>query len=135
MQITKQADYAVRAIVYLARLEPGERAATSQIAREENIPASFLAKILAQLVTAGMLRATRGVRGGVALARPPESISLLQVVETIDGPITLNQCLADPDQCAFSPSCQVRAVWAEAQFALVQKLSMTNFKQLSLSPA
>jgi Rrf2 family protein len=135
MQITKQADYAVRAVLYLARLEPGGRAATGQIARDQNIPASFLAKIVAQLGAAGLLRATRGVRGGVSLARAPECISLLQVVESIDGPISLNSCVADPSICPLSSDCQVRTVWAEAQFALVQKLSMTNFKQLSLSPA
>jgi len=71
MQITRQADYAVRAVLYLARLGGGERAATSIVAEEQRIPPSFLAKIISQLSIAGLLHTSRGARGGVMLARPP----------------------------------------------------------------
>ena len=95
MQITRQADYAVRAVHYLATLESGSRAATSQIAEKKHIPPSFLAKIISQLSVAGLLHTSRGARGGVSLARDPEEISLLDVVEAIDGPIMLNECVRD----------------------------------------
>ena len=65
MQITRQADYAIRAVMYLAQLGPDEKAATSQIAEEKDIPLSFLAKIIAQLSVAGLLQTMRGARGGV----------------------------------------------------------------------
>jgi Rrf2 family protein len=68
MQITRQADYAVRAILYLARLEPNQRAATSQIAEIQKIPPSFLAKIISQLSIAGLIHTSRGARGGVLLS-------------------------------------------------------------------
>ena len=77
MQITRQADYAVRAIMYLAELAPNEKAATSQIAKEQDIPLSFLAKIIAQLSVAGLLQTMRGARGGVTLALTPKEINLL----------------------------------------------------------
>jgi Rrf2 family protein len=93
MQITRQADYAVRAMLYLAKLEPGQRAATSEIAEAKKIPPSFLAKIISQLSIAGLIHTSRGARGGVLLSRPTESISLLEVVEAIDGPISLNECI------------------------------------------
>src|SRR3989304_5511656 len=87
MQITRQADYAMRAVLYLSKLGSDRRAATSQIAEEQHIPPSFLAKIVSQLSVAGLLQTSRGARGGVSLARPAEDISFLEVVEAIDGPI------------------------------------------------
>jgi Rrf2 family protein len=102
MQITRQADYALRAILYLARHEMSRHepdwrpATTSKIAEKKLIPTSFLAKIISQLQISGLVKTDRGARGGVALARKPEEISLLEVVEAIDGPITLNECTQDP---------------------------------------
>jgi Rrf2 family protein len=133
MQITRQADYAVRAILYLSRLAPGAQAATAQIAREQNIPPTFLAKIMSQLSAAGVVRATRGAHGGVALARSASEISLLDVVETIDGPITLNECTLDPSTCPVSDNCAVRVVWCETRADLVKRLGQVNFAALARS--
>ncbi len=130
MQITRQADYAVRAVVYLAQHEPGARISTGQIAREQNIPLTFLAKIVSQLSAAGVLHTTRGARGGVALARTPDEISLLEIVEAIDGPVMLNQCAGDPGQCPLGEDCVVRDVWCRAQADLVARLAQTRFGQL-----
>jgi len=130
MQITRQADYAVRAMVYLTQLGPESRAATSQIAQEKCIPPSFLAKIVSQLSVAGLLQTSRGARGGVALAKSPEAISLLDVVEAIDGPIQLNECVSEVSSCHFDESCPLKTVWCNAQTELVNHLSQTNFAQL-----
>lgn len=130
MQITRQADYAVRAVLYLAEQNGTGRAPTSQIARDQKIPPSFLAKIVSQLSVAGMVQTSRGARGGVALAREPKDINLLEVIEAIDGPITLNECVADPSVCAFGDDCPVHSVWCEAQEKLVQELSSTSFADL-----
>jgi Rrf2 family protein len=69
MQITRQADYAVRAVLYLSRVGGNQRSATSTVAKEQRIPPSFLAKIISQLSIAGLLHTSRGARGGVTLAR------------------------------------------------------------------
>ena len=130
MQITRQADYAVRAVLYLARLGQTERAATSQVAQEQRIPPSFLAKIISQLSIAGLLHTSRGARGGVTLARDPEEITLLEVIEAIDGPIMLNECVGDSGSCTFDEECPLRPVWCEAQNDLVNRLRGTNFAQL-----
>ena len=130
MQITRQADYALRAVLYLARLDPHERAATSAIAKAQDIPPSFLAKIISQLSIAGLLHTARGARGGVRLARPPEEITLLDVVEAIDGPIRLNECVDDEKDCDFGKDCPLRRIWQEAQQDLLQRLRNTNFGQL-----
>ncbi len=134
MQITRQADYAVRAMVYLAQLEPNHRAATGQIAKEKGIPPSFLAKIVSQLSVAGLLHTSRGAKGGVSLAKPPEAISLLDVVEAIDGPILLNDCVADSSACKYDDACPLKPVWCDAQKMLVNHLSQANFAQFSQLP-
>lgn len=129
MQITRQADYAVRAVLYLAQLGPERRAATSQIAQEQQIPPSFLAKIVSQLSVAGLLQTSRGARGGVSLARMPEQISVLEVVEAIDGPILLNECVSGNGDCTFGDDCPMRPVWCDAQAELVERLKTTSFAE------
>jgi Rrf2 family protein len=129
MQITRQADYAVRAVLYLAKLGSDQRAATSQIAQEQQIPPSFLAKIVSQLSVAGLLQTSRGARGGVALAKPAEEISLLEVVEAIDGPILLNECVGSSGVCTFGDSCPMRPIWCDAQSELVNRLRTTSFQE------
>jgi Rrf2 family protein len=130
MQITRQADYAVRAVLYLARMEPNQRSATSQVAQEQHIPPSFLAKIISQLSIAGLLHTSRGARGGVTLAREPKDITLLEVIEAIDGPIMLNECVNGNSVCTFDDDCPLRPVWCEAQEELVNRLRGTSFQFL-----
>lgn len=127
MQITRQADYALRAVIYLSRLKPDERAATSQIAQEQRIPPSFLAKIVSQLSVAGLLQTSRGARGGVSLARPPAEITLLDVVEAIDGPILLNECVSCGGVCTFGDDCPMKPVWSETQAELIRRLKNVTF--------
>jgi Rrf2 family protein len=130
MQITRQADYAVRAVLYLARLEANKRAATSQVAQDQHIPPSFLAKIISQLSIAGLLHTSRGARGGVSLAREPKDITLLEVIEAIDGPIMLNECVGDGSKCVFDEDCPLKPIWCDAQNELVTRLRNTNFDKL-----
>ncbi|MCC7359538.1 MAG: Rrf2 family transcriptional regulator [Anaerolineales bacterium] len=130
MTITRQADYAVRAVLYLCQHGPTARIVTSEIGREQHIPVTFLAKIIAQLSAAGVVRSTRGAHGGVTLGRAPESISLLDIVEIIDGPLLLNDCVGNADTCPSSVNCPVHDIWCEAQAELVKRLAATTFAQL-----
>jgi Rrf2 family protein len=127
MQITRQADYALRAMLYLSKLEPTQRAATSAIADSKKIPPSFLAKIISQLSIAGLIHTSRGARGGVTLARAPKDISVLEVVEAIDGPISLNECTLSPEGCPFSDECPIHDLWCGTQSELIEKLRKTTF--------
>ena len=88
---------------------------------------SFLAKIVSQLYVAGILQTSRGARGGVSLARKPEEISLLEVVEAIDGPIMLNECVSSNGVCVFGDTCPMRPVWCDAQAELVERLKVSTF--------
>ena len=129
MKNPRQADYAVRAVLHLAR-SGEQRTATSTIAEEQHIPPSFLAKIISQLSIAGLLHTSRGARGGVTLARHPGEITLLEVIEAIDGPIQLNECVGEMGTCTFDDECPLRPVWCEAQEELVGRLKGTNFADM-----
>jgi Rrf2 family protein len=83
------------------------------------------------LSVAGVVQTSRGARGGVSLSRPPSNITLLEVVEAIDGPIALNECVRNPDSCEFCESCDVHPVWSIAQSHLVDHLASMDFGILS----
>lgn len=87
MKLSRTVGYAVRATLQLAQCPQGTPVPCSRLAMEGQMPERFLLQILRNLVTHGILRSTRGVEGGYALTRPPEQISLLEVIEAIDGPI------------------------------------------------
>jgi Rrf2 family protein len=132
MQITRQAEYALRAVLYLTRLPENQKAATSQIAEKEHIPLPFLAKIIPQLSNAGVIHAFRGAQGGVALKRSPSDISMLEVVEAIDGPISLNTCTNSQGDCLYDKetNCPLHNVWNNSQSDLVERLRNTSFGKL-----
>ena len=134
MQITRQADYALRAVIYLSKLEDGEKASTKDIAAMQQIPPSFLAKIVSQLSIAGLIQTARGARGGISLARPPEDISVLNVVEAIDGPVLLNLCTVNHQACTFVEGCPLHKIWCETREQLVEKLSTATFAHQNLVP-
>ena len=130
MQITRQADYAMRALLYLAEQGPNAKAPTRKIAQEMLIPLSFLAKIISQLALSGMITTARGARGGVSLAKSPTAISMYDVVAAIDGPIHLNECTVEACICPFEDTCPVHQVWLEAEELLNGKLMKTTLAEL-----
>lgn len=87
MKLSHTVSYAVQAALQLARVEPSTPVPCSRLAAEGKMPERFLLQILRNLVTHGILQSTRGVDGGYALARPPAEISLLDVIEAIEGPL------------------------------------------------
>jgi len=127
MQITRQADYAVRAVEFLARQDPDQRFATIAVAEATKIPHTFLAKIISQLSIAGLIKTVRGARGGISLARDPHDISLLDVVQAIDGPILINEAANDQGYFLNDESLD-HPIWLEVQEAMVKRLRETKFK-------
>lgn len=133
MEISRRTDYGVRVILDLATLPGDFRVSTQEIAERQNIPSPFLAKIISQLSLAGLVTTYRGAGGGVALARPPEEISLLHVIEALEGPIRLNRCVIQPDTCPENEHCPVHKVWTKAQAELTSLLNVTTFDALAES--
>jgi Rrf2 family protein len=118
LQISRKIDYGLRAMIYLAGRPPGERLSFREIARRIDVPEDFLAKILRTLADAGLVASWRGSGGGYGLGRPAESISFLDVIEAIEGPVRINVCLdggEDGEACSVAPSCTMLSVWREGQ--------------------
>jgi Rrf2 family protein len=134
MEISRRTDYGVRVILDLASQSGEVRASTQEIADRQSIPAPFLAKIISQLSLSGLVTTFRGAGGGVSLARPPSEISLLQVIEALDGPVRLNRCVIEPSACPRDEFCPVHHVWAKAQVDLTDLLGSTTFDQLVDGP-
>lgn len=130
MQITRRADYAVRTMMDVAGLGDGATALTHEVASRQQLPAAFLAKIVLTLTQAGLLRSYRGSGGGIVLSRPADEITLLQVVEAVDGPIAVNSCVLWPAECCRGGSCSVHGVWCEAQRLLVEHLKGVTLASL-----
>ena len=131
MEITRETDYAIRCILYLTEKQD-QLAVVEAIAQEMAIPKSFLAKIVQKLSRSHLLKSFRGVKGGLRLARKPESISLLDVIEAMQGPAASNKCAVDKAQCNLSYSCVVHPVWAELRKQTEAYLRQINFRDLSL---
>ncbi len=131
MKITRATDYAVRATIHLATIPASPRVPGPALARAVGAPESFVSKILQQLVQAGLVTSQRGMRGGFQLARRAADISLLEVVEAIEGPTQLNLCLPQGRGCSRKDWCGAHPVWAEAQAALVKVLGKASIAQLA----
>ena len=131
MEITRQADYAVRTMVYLSGLPFGGRVSTAAISQIESIPRPFLSKVISRLATAGLVITTRGMGGGVALSRSPDEITLLQVIESVDGPIWLISCVRHPGACEQEPYCAVRDTWMEIQTRVLRDLNSVTMGELA----
>ena len=131
MEITRQADYAVRAMINLSELPLDRRVSTATISKAEGIPLPFLSKVISRLALAGLVDTSRGMGGGVVLAHSPEQITLLQVIEAVDGPILLNRCLLRPGICELEPHCAAHDVWADIQAHFVQDLDAVTIRELA----
>lgn len=135
LQLTRGAEYAVRAMTYLARFPEGNVASLHEIGEAQDIPESFLAKILQSLVRAGLTVSQRGAHGGFALARPAAEITMQQVIEAVDGPISVNRCVLSPEDCARSASCTGHVAWIRAQGQLMDVLGSITLESLAHEPA
>ncbi|MCL4310753.1 MAG: Rrf2 family transcriptional regulator [Actinomycetota bacterium] len=131
MQLTRQADYAIRALLHLSGQEPGNVVQTREIAASQDIPEKYLPTIMRTLARAGLVRTLRGNQGGVLLARKPDKINLREVIEAIEEPIVLNRCLRDHGECSRDDLCPVYPVWTRIQESLVERLESTTFADLA----
>jgi Rrf2 family protein len=131
MELSRQADYAIRAMVDLASAPVEPRACTRAIAQRQQIPQSFLPRIVAALGRARLIQTFRGNAGGIALARDASQISLLEVIQAVEGPLCLNRCTHQPSRCPRDQTCSVHPIWRQAQNYLNQLLSHTTLADLA----
>jgi Rrf2 family protein len=89
-----------------------------EIAKKENISIKYLEQVIIPLRTAGIVKSMRGSKGGYSLAKPPSEIILNDLIEILDGPVNLIECLRDPNTCQKTPSCVTRDIWKEVSDAI-----------------
>lgn len=130
MKLTSKADYAVRAVLDIAGHHPGIRT-TRQITTGMDLPRNFLSQILATLVRHGLLRSTAGPAGGYNLARSPSEISLLEVIEIIEGPVAADECVLGGGSCDWTGVCPLHHTWTEAKAGFTSRLAATTFEDLA----
>lgn len=132
MQLNQATDYACRAVLHLAELPFGSVVNAQTLSEVESIPLRFLLKIMRTLTKAGLIKSYRGVDGGFGLAKPPEEISLLDVVTAREGPIVIHRCLAEREACSkhCTHECPVHATLGRLQDELVAGLRQATFQAL-----
>jgi len=101
-----------------------------EIARKESISAKYLEQVIIPLRTSGLVKSVRGSKGGYSLAKPPSEISLKDVIEVLEGPIKLVDCLADPKICQKIQSCVTRGIWDEATDAINQVFGSVTLEEM-----
>lgn len=132
LQISRKVDYALRAMIYLASIPPDEIVPFREIARQMNTPQDFMAKILKRLATQGLVRPTRGSRGGYSLAKPRTDISFLDVIEAVEGPVVVNMCLDRHDRCTLTPSCTMYGIWKLGQERMLEVYRSATLDKLMM---
>jgi len=131
MQVTREGDYGIRSVLYLARQPFKKVSFVNEISDDYKIPRSFLAKILQKLVKAKIVRSYRGVKGGFSLAKQARDITVLDVLDAIQGKLAINICITDKKRCNFSRQCPTHYLWINIQSKMSEMLKTTNFEDLS----
>ncbi|MCZ7649099.1 MAG: Rrf2 family transcriptional regulator [Planctomycetota bacterium] len=122
MKFTRAVDYGLRALVLMSRQPPGTRFFLQDLAEKAGLPRNYLVKILKSLAKHEIVRSHRGIKGGFSLAWEPARVSLREVVEAIDGPITVMHCMTDPESCSHAGNCAIDVTLGELRERIVDEL-------------
>jgi Rrf2 family protein len=126
MQISRKADYALRAAIYLSTQDPEKSCSVAEIALRQGVPQKFLEKIIRELIRGGLVKSKRGWDGGYRLARSPDQISFRDVMEAVEGPIAVNLCMDSRQSCDHQARCSMVSVWSEVQTKVIDVFSSTT---------
>lgn len=132
MRVTAKGEYATQAVLLLSLQFP-EVVTIHEIAQRHHIPLKYLEQILLELKRGGILESRRGVRGGYTLARPPEEISVGQVLRIVDGAFAESSCIHKElmgGVCVEGPSCGLKQVWRDVQNSVEKILFATSFEEV-----
>lgn len=136
VRLSSMADYAVVTMSAAARHCGGARVSAAQLAEETGLPVPTVQKLVSRLTSAGLLRSSRGVGGGLKLARPAAAITLADIVEAVEGPIALTACVDHQRQaCSLEEGCGVRPHWPLVNETLRGALAGVSLTQLAAEAA
>ncbi len=128
-RVSRRVDYGLRLLIALAADQNAGSQATSRLAERLDIPLAFLHRIGRSLIQAGILRSSPGPGGGLRLNQAAENVTLLQVLEVLDGPVRLSACLEQPE-CDENPDQPSAQAWASIQESLIDHLNRVQLAQL-----
>lgn len=131
MKISTRGKYGTRALLDLALHEERKPVFLKDIARRQQISVGYLEHLITPLIAAGILRSTRGPKGGISFARSPEEIKLSEVIQLLEGSIAPVECINNPGICRRSKLCAPRDVWNELNEAINNVLESINLKDLA----
>jgi Rrf2 family cysteine metabolism transcriptional repressor len=137
MRISSRAHYGLRMMTELAKAHGGPPLSLAEIARREGMPLAYLEQLVAPLRRAGLVEGTRGLHGGYRLARKPAGVTVLEIVELMEGPVAPVECLAENYQagaCSREPECLSRPLWGRLQQAVKQVLGGTTLADMMRDP-
>jgi FeS assembly SUF system regulator len=137
LRISKLTDYAT---VILARLaaQPERRYTAAQLAVETRLAPPTVSKLLKQLHRRGLVQSTRGLHGGYLLSRAPLEITAAQILDAVEGPITLTECAGSESHCGIESTCVVSKAWQRVNLAVrrsLQEITLLELAGLTSSPA
>jgi Rrf2 family protein len=138
MRISSRAHYGLRMMTELAKAHGGPPLSLAEIGRREAMPLAYLEQLVAPLRRAGMVEGTRGLHGGYRLARSPQDVTVLEIVELMEGPVAPVECLAEnyqPGSCSREPECLSRPLWGRLQQAVEQVLGGTTLSDMMREPS
>ena len=130
MKLSTRGRYATRALLDLAFHQEEEPVLLKDIAQRQQISLRYLEHLITPLVAAGIIRSTRGVRGGVWLVKPPQEIKLSEVIRLLEGSIAPVECVNNPGICIRSELCVTRDIWGELKRAIDDVLESTTLQNL-----
>lgn len=130
MKISTKIRYGARAMLELASHYGEGPIELKEIARKENISLKYLEQVINPLRTGGLVKAFRGSKGGYSLARPPSEICLHDVMETLEGPLNLLDCLGDARACQKVPTCVTRDIWKEVSDAILKIFCSVTLEEM-----
>jgi len=130
MKFSTKGRYATRALLDLALHQDEEPVLLKDIAQRQEISVQYLEHLITPLIAGGVIRSTRGPRGGISLTRPPEEIKLSEVIPLLEGSIAPAECVNNPGICARSELCVTRDIWSEMERAMNGILESTTLQDL-----
>lgn len=132
MNVGRRVDYAVRALAFLAGQPAGRIVSRADIEKSQDIPSFYLSKIMKDLVAGGLVHSHIGSKGGFVLAKHAAAISIKEVYETVERPLTLMECLEQGASfCSYCAVCSQKSVWEEAQGVLAKFLDGVSISDIA----
>jgi len=129
MKISTKGRYGLRILIDLAMHDPGKPRMLKDIAKSQQISEKYISRLVIGLRKAKMVKSVRGVNGGFLLAKTPESITLLEILEAMEGPLSIVDCVTKPDKCNRHSLCPARTIWCQLNDGLrelTRKITLDN---------